>query len=35
MQDYQKQLKEEFDGLFSLADEIGAMLWTEIKNCKN
>lgn len=27
--------KEVFDGLFFLADEIGAMLWTEIKNCKN
>ena len=27
--------KENFDRLFSLADEIGAMLWTEIKNIKD
>ena len=27
--------KESYADLFTLADEIGAMLWTEIKNIKN
>ena len=27
--------KEVFDNLFKLADEIGAMLWTEIQNIEN